>query len=697
MDCPTEADLRKLCLGGLDDDREQAFVEHLEQCAACRSTIERLAAPLVGLTESLGSAVTDGDSLLLRERLDQLKLQRPSPRPSSTPQHQDLQPWIDEGDTDIGRVGHYDLIRCIGRGGMGVVFEAFDRELQRPVAVKMMSPALLSDPTNSQRLLREARAAATINCPLVVAIYAVSKTKDLPYLVMELVDGDSLQQRLTDSKTLDVDFAIEIAAQVTEALVAAHAKDVVHRDIKPANILLQRETDSVKLTDFGLAYTTSENPLTQTGKLIGTPEYLAPEQIDGGDVDRRSDLFSLGSVIYQMCAGHPPFNGQSLVATLREVTSTQPRPLRQANPKVPPWLSELVKQLHAKRPEDRIQNAESVLTALRSRAVQRSRKTPARVRPAVRRRRLLGFTGVAVILLALIGVAMTFLPSRDPQRVVAESAEDLFDHLEEQEGDLLIQLTSDEEFRLPQLYLEDRTVQIVAPEGSEAVFVFDETPEEPGIECFNGRLELVRIRISFIEDHDAESAGDAEDQEEDEIGDEFFAPAITCSGGSLVLNACEIDTGLRPCVSLVEADAELVASHLTSETHAINFEPTQTNYLRIDTCEVSAESAIDFVEFTGGRLSMRGTVVQSQFVAEFNVAGDADRQITLEIGENNRFENTEGTFAVYDVDPAAFTQSEATLLEQLPFNRQRSRGLTGTTVWLFAADDTQTRTIRFDQ
>ncbi|MEM8668155.1 MAG: serine/threonine-protein kinase [Planctomycetota bacterium] len=344
-------------------------MSHVVSCEFCQASLQQLAEPLAGFAPALVQLAAMLNSSALQDRLDGLKLQRPSPQPRHPAQHEDLRPWIDEGETPLGRVDQYDLIRCLGRGGMGVVFEAFDRELQRTVAIKLMSPALLVDATYSERVLREARAVAAVDCPSVVKIFAVSKIRDLPYLVMEFVEGESLQQRLDRLPALGMKSVIQIASNLAEGLAAAHDVGVIHRDIKPANVLIRAETGEATITDFGLALRASQYPITRTGVLIGTPEYLAPEQVDGKTVDHRSDLFSLGSLLYQLCAGTPPFSETTLVATLKAVTTNKPVELAKRVPSVPGWFSELVSRMHEKNPCDRIQTATEVVEILEHRNV----------------------------------------------------------------------------------------------------------------------------------------------------------------------------------------------------------------------------------------------------------------------------------------------------------------------------------------
>ena len=250
-------------------------------------------------------------------------------------------------------------MRVLGRGGMGIVLEAFDSRLQRNVALKVLDPELAGDEVAGQRFCREARAAASITHENVVAVHQVEKASEgkLPYLVMQLISGESLEQRLAREKQLSLREIVRIGMQAAQGLAAAHAQGLIHRDIKPGNILLESSSDRVKLSDFGLARAAEDVKLTRTGFVSGTPLYMAPEQAMGEEADPRSDLFSLGAILYEMCAGRPPFVGNSALAILKQISDQPHRPLRELNPAIPEWLEWTINRLLAKRPEERIQTA----------------------------------------------------------------------------------------------------------------------------------------------------------------------------------------------------------------------------------------------------------------------------------------------------------------------------------------------------
>jgi serine/threonine protein kinase len=272
-----------------------------------------------------------------------------------------LQPATRAGT--LGRLRHYEVLEVLGRGGFSIVVRAFDDMLQRVVATKIMDPELAATSPARKRFLREARAAAAVRHENVVTIHAVEE-QPIPYLVMEYIAGETLQQKLDRDGPLDVPEVLRIGVQVARGLAAAHALGLVHRDVKPSNILLERGSDRVKISDFGLARTADDASLSQSGFIAGTPLYMAPEQARGESLDRRADLFSLGSVLYVMCTGRPPFRAPTTLAVLQRVAEDTPRPIREIIPEVPEWLCALIARLHAKKPDDRFASAQEVADLL---------------------------------------------------------------------------------------------------------------------------------------------------------------------------------------------------------------------------------------------------------------------------------------------------------------------------------------------
>jgi serine/threonine protein kinase len=264
----------------------------------------------------------------------------------------------------LGLLAHYEIVEILGRGGMGIVLRGVDVKLNRPVAIKVLAPQLAANAMARQRFRREAQAAAAVSHDHVVAIHAVDEWNGLPYLVMEYVSGWSLQQKIDAGGALQIAQILRIGMQIASGLAAAHAQGLVHRDIKPANVLLENGVERVKITDFGLARSIDDVRITQAGAVYGTPQYMSPEQAQDERVDQRSDLFSLGSVMYAMSTGRPPFRGDSGMVVLKRVCDDTPRPMREVNPDMPAALAEIVNRLLAKNPDHRFQSAGEVAELL---------------------------------------------------------------------------------------------------------------------------------------------------------------------------------------------------------------------------------------------------------------------------------------------------------------------------------------------
>jgi serine/threonine-protein kinase len=307
----------------------------------------------------------------------------------------------------------------LGSGGFGIVLKAVDPALGRAVAIKVLAPQLATSAAARSRFAREARAAAAVVHDHVLAIHAIDSWNSLPYLVMPYIAGCSLQERVDRDGPLEAKEVLRIGMQTAQGLAAAHAQGLVHRDVKPSNILLENGIERVKLTDFGLARAVDDASLTASGVVAGTPEYMSPEQAGGDGVDHRSDLFSLGSVVYFMCAGRPPFRADSTPAVLRRVSDDQPRPLGDVNPEVPLWLVEIVARLHAKNPVDRFQSAADVagvmgqyLAALqRGLPIDAAPSSPEKAPPARPGRKVAIVAAVSIPALAL---AVAALVIKDP-------------------------------------------------------------------------------------------------------------------------------------------------------------------------------------------------------------------------------------------------------------------------------------------
>jgi hypothetical protein len=308
----------------------------------------------------------------------------------------------------IGRLGHYEVLDVLGQGGFGIVVKAFDEQLHRAVAIKVLVPHLAATSPPRKRFLREARAGAQLRDEYVVRIYAVEE-QPLPYLVMELIEGQTLQDRLDENGPLEVEEVIRLGRQIALGLAAAHRHDLIHRDVKPANILIEAGTEPrVKLTDFGLARIADDASLTQSGVIAGTPAYMAPEQFSGAVVDHRADLFSLGSVLYAMVTGRPPFRARNTIAVLKRVVEDAPRPICQVIDGVPVGLCAVIRRLLEKNPAERFATARQAAEALEGCMTDRScgSKCQAPPRPARGLRRWLHFAAAALMLASAVALGI---------------------------------------------------------------------------------------------------------------------------------------------------------------------------------------------------------------------------------------------------------------------------------------------------
>ena len=402
---PTDCDperLRRLLDDRLDEAEQSAMADHLASCEPCRKTLDHMAAGTRWWREARAFLAPEEDP-----GHDATEAIHPADRPDP---HHDSVDFLAPSDdpAHLGRIGPYEVVEVIGRGGMGVVLKGLDPSLNRFVAIKVLAPELATSASARRRFAREGQAAAAICHDHVVAIHAVDASGGLPYLVMQYVAGKSLQERIDQTGPLPVEEIVRIGMQAARGLAAAHAVGLIHRDVKPSNILLENGVERVKLVDFGLARAADDASLTQSGVVAGTPQYMSPEQAGGEPVDHRADLFSLGSVLYALCTGRPPFRAESTMAVLRRVSDDTPRPIRELNPEVPDWLEAIVMKLHAKDPADRFQTASEVALLLgRCLAYLREPKRGAPPylvdlpEPPRRKRRL---AIAAVGLLALVGL-----------------------------------------------------------------------------------------------------------------------------------------------------------------------------------------------------------------------------------------------------------------------------------------------------
>lgn len=348
-------------LGGQQIPADSAVViSHLEQCETCRNTLEGLSAEpheWKEVSEVLSSGVYRQAALL-----------SPSvPYPTTSEAKED---WTESLSKRLlspsthpemlGRIGRYDVERLLGTGGMGIVFRGFDTELHRVVAIKVLSTTLAFHGAARQRFAKEARAAAAVVHEDVVPIYDVETQREIPFLVMRFIPGESLQSKIDREGALELKQILRIGKQLMAGLAAAHAQGLIHRDIKPANVLLEEGIDRALLTDFGLAQTIDDARMTASGMMPGTPPYMSPEQARGERLSEQSDLFSAGSVLYAMCTGRAPFRGETSWKVLKAIEETEPMPIRELQADTPDWLANIVSKMMAKDPSKRYKSAAEV-------------------------------------------------------------------------------------------------------------------------------------------------------------------------------------------------------------------------------------------------------------------------------------------------------------------------------------------------
>lgn len=425
-----------------ETEMEQEQIEsHVSSCTRCQKRLLEMAADDTW-RDDFSSSLQQLPSLAASETLETGEFSPSGQAPSGD--EFDLQ-TVDQMLNEVlqppihpemrGQLGRYDVEDVIGCGGMGVVLRGFDRELHRPVAIKMILPRLARNGTAKQRFAREARAAAAVLHPNVIAIHDIVETNGLPWFVMPLIAGPSLKSVVEENGPLPEREIVRIGLQIASGLAAAHSQGLVHRDIKPENILVDNQINRVVITDFGLARRESEETMTQTGWLAGTLNYMSPEQSRGETVDSRSDLFSLGSLLFYLCAGVVPFKSDAAMRILHKIGNEQQPNVQSLNPEVSSTLAGVVNRLLEKRPEDRFQSAvelESFLNEYLAHLHQPTQKS-APVVPVLKKKRSSTSTrtffsriGVAVGVLALVGTtwwATQFFGTGSPTPTVLPTPE----------------------------------------------------------------------------------------------------------------------------------------------------------------------------------------------------------------------------------------------------------------------------------
>src|SRR5262250_2862767 len=272
------------------------------------------------------------------------------------------------------KLGPYEVLSPLGAGGMGEVYRARDSRLGRDVAIKVLPAHFCSDPVRRQRFEREARTVSSLNHPHICVLHDIGHQDGMDYLVMECVEGETMEKRL-EKGPLPVEQVVKIGAELADALDKAHRSGVVHRDLKPGNIMLT--STGAKLLDFGLAKpvtlavaatvtaSAKDSPVTEEGTIVGTFQYMSPEQVGGKEVDGRSDIFSLGAVLYEMVTGKKAFEGKSQLSVASAILEKEPAPITVIKPTTPPALDHVIRKCLAKTPDDRWQSASDLASELK--------------------------------------------------------------------------------------------------------------------------------------------------------------------------------------------------------------------------------------------------------------------------------------------------------------------------------------------
>lgn len=380
QECPADDVLLEVIVEVRDDAASKAIESHLEQCERCQLRLEELSGTSAVSSSLLQSTIAmknsdefnrfisriegQGKLSLAGALTEEVGQPAPAPIPIPTEDYSDLLDPPSRPEL-IGMLGDYEIEEKVAAGGMGVVFKARDPALNRTVAIKVLQLSKSGMNDARERFVREAQAAAGIDHENILPIYHVDHGAKSPFLVMPFIHGKTLDETIRSSDSpLPVEKIIAITRQIAGGLAAAHDRGLIHRDIKPANLLIEDDTERIWIADFGLARAIWDPSLTTSGSLTGTPLFMSPEQAGDAPIDARSDLFSLGSVLYYMATARLPFTGARSMSILRKVCDEEPTPVPEINPAIPTWLGNLIQRLMQKDPADRPQSAEEALAML---------------------------------------------------------------------------------------------------------------------------------------------------------------------------------------------------------------------------------------------------------------------------------------------------------------------------------------------
>ena len=385
--CLTQEEASRYLQGRLTSGDDARVEGHLRECPSCLETISAVADSDTFVQTAM--SVTDVDRLIEASTLQVTALQvrlrtyraeyvaqltQPAVKVGSGAE---APPWPADvlapprSAGEVGWIQHFRVLGQIGSGGMGVVYRAEDTKLKRDVAIKAILPKYADSKEARQRFLREARSAAHVVHANIVPIFHVDESNGFPFIVMPLLEGQSLHERMHSGEPIPLEDVWRIGGQIAQGLAAAHAKGLVHRDIKPANLWLENGSGGavVKILDFGLARPSEvlldpDDPKTLQGSVVGTPEYMSPQQARGENVDFRTDLYSLGVVLYRLATGQLPFSASTVHGYLIAHASETPKDVREINPAIPPSFGEMIMRLLEKSPARRVESAQVVADML---------------------------------------------------------------------------------------------------------------------------------------------------------------------------------------------------------------------------------------------------------------------------------------------------------------------------------------------
>ncbi len=717
INCPDVKWFRLLAAGRLTSEQEKKLERHLEKCETCQRHVDELndLSQFETDTAHRVSNIVNMDSKNLQNRLNVIKSEEPTEL-AKVNNYLDVQPWLQSSSRGVDQIAEFEIIDFVGRGGMGVVFKCLDTKLERTVALKLMSPQMLAEDSASERFLREARSAAKINHPHVVTVHAVNEVRGLPYLVMEFIEGHSLENRIQSGQAMTFSEVSRIAQQVLAGLAEAHEQGVLHRDIKPANIMLDSKTDNAKIADFGLACSMEGSKLTRTGLLIGTPEFLSPEQAMGLETDERSDLFSVGCVLYALCCGSSPFSGTSVMATLDNVRSLSPKPIANLNRSVPGWFARLVEELLTKEKELRVPSASAALdhfqlhsTVQRETALQIDLSTTQKILQHKQERQNKFLHALSIFTLALcllISTVFWWFYSRqtidkNPTENTTSTNKDFEDHNDlpglSPDSDNVFTVNNFDEL-LEVVELPQANINIILPSDAwigiddcveisnknVTISTWGQTPaalaiqtfEKPAFVVDQGSLKLSNVSISDLVEEDAN-----EDENRDT---DDFASMIVCQSAAFELSDSTVDCHQnRFCVDLEKSDAQVSGSRLLGSERAIlSVSDANNTYFEFENSLFIAPVAIQTDDGSQLRFNIDKCTFLSEYLINASVGTPRSKLFDLKCADSV-FLSTEAMVCVSELENT--NTIKTTILSNL--FRFTGQGNLLPPAWLFVDDE----------